>query len=160
MTKYYYVPQQNGVEGLEDFGDVHHGTNYEDVGRVFVGGVQLMGSVSEPTLVAEFLAKKGIRPTARVEQVYCSPMAPDTIATDVDRKRGWRYEVIIGLPYEMLGPTKVARGALAFVPGWDRNRQPRVDPDHISEDGEEGTHFPSAKPWLKERTFTRGSYNE
>lgn len=115
----YYKPEQDGIAGLEEFGEVEHGTNYEDIDDVYVGGIRLIGRTYEPELVENFLVEHGVAPTVRVDVVYCSPTAPRTIATRADLRRGWRYEASTGLPNHMRGPAVVAEGALRFVPGWD-----------------------------------------
>jgi hypothetical protein len=133
----YYKPEQDGIAGLEEFGEVEHGTNYEDIDDVYVGGIRLIGRTYEPELVEDFLVERGIAPTVRVDKVHCSPNAPSTIATRADVRRGWRYEASKGLPDHMRGPTLVADGALRFAPGWDDSRAPRVLPDTLYvQDGE------------------------
>jgi hypothetical protein len=59
MNKNHYTPRQNGVAGIEDFGDIEHGTNYEECRPVYVDGVKVCGPTYEPALVAEFFRKGG-----------------------------------------------------------------------------------------------------
>lgn len=55
----FYTPRQNGIAGLEEFGEVEHGTNYERCRPVDVDGVRVIGPTYEPALVAEFFRLGG-----------------------------------------------------------------------------------------------------
>lgn len=54
-----YTPQHDGIAGLEDFGAVEHGTNYEFCRPVYVDGKRVVGPTYEPALVAEFFRRGG-----------------------------------------------------------------------------------------------------
>lgn len=131
MKSETYTPRQNGVEGIDDFGAIEHGTNYDHASTVSCDGVKLVGRCSEPLLVAKFLAERGIEPIFTASRVFDS------------RNPYGRVEVSPGLPFEMRGPTKVAKGAHAFIPDWDAGRRHRLPCDEVykTEHGySQGTH--------------------
>ena len=55
----FYTPTQDGVSGLEDFGDVGHGTNYHDWSPVYVDGKLVVGRCTQPELVSQYFARGG-----------------------------------------------------------------------------------------------------
>jgi len=59
MNKNYYTPQNNGIAGLEEYGDIEHGTNYEVCKPVYVDGVRAVGPTYEPALVADYFRTGG-----------------------------------------------------------------------------------------------------
>lgn len=137
MTKDYYIPQQDGVAGLEDFGDIEHGTNYAREREVYVDGHKLVGPCTEPGLVADWLRKNNVKPVLRWAEAYCSPDCPEDVIfrfrgrvdskgegrkfgnADHHRRGMYRWELQAGFPDKYRGPTKIARGALRFNPGWN-----------------------------------------
>lgn len=59
MSKNYYTPAHDGIAGLEEFGDIEHGSNYEQCRPVDFGGKRVVGSTYEPALVFDYFRKGG-----------------------------------------------------------------------------------------------------
>lgn len=55
----HYTPRNDGIAGLEEFGDIEHGTNYKPVRPVNLDGVRMVGPTFEPELVGAYLARGG-----------------------------------------------------------------------------------------------------
>lgn len=128
----FYTPAQNGIEGLEEFGD-----GKDEFGAVFcelkystpvdVDGVRVVGPTYEPALVAEFFRVTGIRAVVRTVDVFS------------ENRRGWRTEQQTGLPDALRARTGIASGALAFVPGWDSTKEFRLYSEDCYQDAS-GSH--------------------